>query len=481
MTVARAASAGVWSAADIVLRQVVQFGATVVLARLLAPADFGLVALLGFFSSLAIVFVQGGLSLALVQRQETSFEEENAVFWTNFCSAVLFALVLIAIAPAVARFYGYPLLDPLMFVAAAQVVFSALGAVHASLLTRALEFRGLTKAGIGSTLASAGSAVAAAYAGWGVWALGVQIVVQAALNSAALWWVSPWRPRWRVRFGAVRDLWAFGIHISMSSILEVVYTNGFVLIIGKIYGARDLGYLNRATAMQALPTGIVSAVIARIALPLLATRADEPDALLRGFRMAVGLAMLLSLPVMAGLSVLADLVVLVLLGPQWAPAAPVLAVAAVGGTLLPLHVLNLQLLLAGGESRDFLRLEIQKKVVGTICYGVGCFFGIMGIAWASLVFTVLAFLINAEPTRRTLGYGAFSQIRDLAGLIGLTLAMAAAVAALRHAVPLPPIPLLALCVAAGGAIYIGGGLMLRLRAFGETLAMVRTLTGGGRS
>lgn len=471
MSVAKATSAGLWSAADIVLRQLVGFIASVILARLLAPEDFGLIALLGFFTSLSIVFVQGGLTLALVQRQETTAEQENAVFWSNLCAGILFALILIAIAPVVARFYGYPLMNPLMYVAAAQVVLSSLGAVQTALLTRNLQFQTLTKTGIVSSLASGAAAVAAAFAGWGVWALAVQILVQSAVASAALWWVSAWRPRWTVRFSSIHDLARFGVNISLSSILEVLYSNGIVLLIGKFYGARDLGFLARATSIQGLPTGIISQIIARTALPLFAARADDKDALLRGFRMAVRLSMLLSLPLMAGLAMLSHLVIFVLLGEKWLPAAPVLTVVALSGTLLPLQVLNLQLLLARGDSKAFLRLEIRKKIAGIACYGIGCFYGIMGVAYASVAFSILAYLINVRPTKADFDYGAIEQLKDILGIILVTMLMSASVLFLNEFVGLSPMPKLVILTLAGGTVYIMAGLMLRLRAFQDTLQL----------
>lgn len=467
MTVARAASAGAWSAIDIVLRQGVAFVVSLILARLLVPEDFGIMALLAFFTSLSIVVVQGGLSLALVQRQETTPEQETAVFWANLCAGILFGLILIAIAPAVARFYGYPLLDPLMYVAAAQIALSSLGAVQSSLLTRTLRFDKLTKTGIVSSVASGVLGVAAAMNGWGIWSLALQILSQTAIGVAALWWVTDWRPTWRVRFGSIRDLAGFGAHLSASSVLEVVYAQGFALIIGKVYGARDLGFLYRATSIQTLPTGIISSVIARTALPLFAARFADKDALLRGFRMSVGLAMLLSMPLMAGLAVLSDLVVFVLLGDKWQPTAPVLAIAAIGGVLLPLHVLNLQLLLAGGESGTFFKLEVQKKVVGIACFGTGCFYGIMGIAYASVVFSVVALWINARPTHTMLRWGILRQLSDIRGVIAATLFMAAGVYALRLVLPFPPIVSLAVLVAAGGILYLGFGFGARIHAFRE--------------
>jgi O-antigen/teichoic acid export membrane protein len=140
MSVERATRAGAWSALDIILRQGVQFVVSIVLARLLSPADFGLMALLTFFTSLSITFVQGGLSMALVQRQDTSLEEESAVFWINLAASTVFGALLVLIAPFLATFYGEPMLRPLLVVAAAQVVLSALGAVQTALLTRTLRF-----------------------------------------------------------------------------------------------------------------------------------------------------------------------------------------------------------------------------------------------------------------------------------------------------------------------------------------------------
>ncbi len=472
MSVAKATSAGAWSALDIVLRQVVQFGVSVLLARLLSPDDFGIIAIIGFFSSLSIVFVQGGLTLALVQRTETTHDQENAVFWTNLCAGVLFALLIIVVAPTVASFYEYPVLSALMYVAAAQVVLSAFGAVHTALLTRSLRFDLLTRTGILSSLSSAAAATWAALAGWGVWALAVQLIVTALVGTIALWWVSDWRPTWRTRFGTIRNLYRFGFHLSVSSILEVLHAHGFTLVIAKIYGPTELGYLARAANTQSLPTGIISQIIARTALPLLSARADDRDALLRGFRAAVSLAMLLSVPLMAGLAVLSDLVIFVVFGEKWMPAAPVLKLLAISGIVAPLHVLNLQLLLAVGDSRSYLKLEIYKKIASVACIGVGCFFGIIGVAYSILLLTLISFVINARPAEASIGYGPVRQLIDLRGIAAAALFMSAGVYGLKSVIVLPPLPLLAVLVAAGGLLYLAFGLAFRVRAFSEALALV---------
>lgn len=467
MTVERAARAGAWSALDIILRQGVQFVVSIILARLLTPADFGLMALLTFFTSLAITFVQGGLSMALVQRQDTTHEEESAVFWINLAASVVFAAMLVLAAPFVASFYEQPLLQPLLLVAGAQVVLSALGAVQTALLTRTLRFDQLTMTGIASSLISGGLGVAAALGGWGVWALAVQVVAMAAVGTAALWLVSNWRPALYFRLSSVRRLFGFGVFVSLSSLLDVLYSNGFALVIGKIYGVRDLGILNRANGVQALPTGIISSIISRTALPLFSSRASDPEALQRGFRMALSLAMLLSLPIMAGLALLPELVISILFGEKWMPSAPLLRIIAVAGMLMPLHVLNVNLLLAQGNSKLYLRLEIYKKIAGIICLGVGSFYGIYGIAYASLLFSPIAFLLNAAPTKRSMGYGAAKQIWGLRDILLATLVMSVTVYLAERSLGLAPAIELFLLIAIGAVAYLGSGLLLKLPSFVE--------------
>lgn len=467
----RIASAGLWSTIDIVARQGVLFAVSIILARLLMPADFGILALLTFFSSLSIVFVQGGLSTALVQRQGTSRDEESSVFWWNLFASLLFAALLVAIGPAVARFYGYPVLAPLMLLAAAQVVLSALGAVQTALLTRALRFADLTKAGLASTVVAGAAGVGAALLGWGVWALAIQIVTMAAVNSLVLWWVSDWRPSFHFRLRTIRHLLAFGSWFSLSSALEVLYAQGFALILGKLYGARELGIYNRASGTQLLPAGILAAIISRLALALFSERAKDKAALRRGLKMALGFAMLINLPMMTGVALLPDLIIDVLFGEKWLAAAPILAILAWSGLIVPMHVLNLQAVLAEGRSSTYFRVELVKKVIGITAIAIGSFYGIFGLAYSYLAVAIIGLFINVEPVRRSLGYGVLAQLLDLKGVIAATALMAAAVLALKSAIDMGSAPSLLLLTVTGAVVYCAAGFALRVRAFREGLDM----------
>jgi O-antigen/teichoic acid export membrane protein len=475
MSVEKAAKAGAWSALDTVLRQGVAFAVSIVLARLLAPQDFGLMALLALFSSLSLALVQGGFTLALIQRQTTTQEEESTVFWCNLVASFLFGAIIIAAAPAVADFYGYPVLRGLMFLIAGQVVASSLGAVHMALLTRNLRFDRLARSGIVSSVVSGAAGITAAIMGWGVWSLAVQILTMAIVNSAMLWIVSDWRPAFQVRLRAIADLYRFGLSISLSTVLEVVYTQGFAAIVGKLHGAHDLGLFNRASTTQALPGVIISEIISRVALPLFSARNSEAEALKRGFRMSLRLATLITFPAAAGLAILSDLVLLCLFGEQWVPAAKILTILAFAGCLMPFHVLNLQLLLAAGQSKQFLIIEIQKKTMGVAVVLVGSLFGVVGLAYAMVVGGVLSLLLNSAPAKRLVGHGLAAQIYDSKGAVAATAAMSLVVYSARGALTLSPWAELPLLVTLGAASYLAFGFGLRLASFTEALKTARLL------
>jgi teichuronic acid exporter len=475
MSIERAATAGLWSTIDIGSRLGVQFVVTIILARLLMPADFGIIALLAFFSSLATVFVQGGLLVALIQRQETTRDEESATFWWNLLASLGFALLLILLAPQVARFYGYPVLRLLMFVDAAQVVISALGAVQTALLIRTLRFADLAKAGVPATIVSGAAGIGAALLGAGVWALAIQLVSMTAANTIMLWWVCDWRPSLHARLSTLRPLIAFGAWFGLSSTLEILYSQGFALIVGKLYGMPSLGLYNRAANTQLLPSNILSATISRVALPLFSARGEDPERMRQGLKRAIGFVMLINLPVMTGMALLPDLIILALFGEKWLPAAPILAILAWGGLIFPLHVLNLQVMLAQGRSGTYFRVEMIKKVVGVGCLTVGSIFGILGLALSQLIFGFLALFINVEPIRRNLGYGVARQIGDVGGTVLITAIMAAAVVLLRPLLHFSPLRNLVTLVFAGAAVYVGTGFALRVRSFLDAWSVARLL------
>jgi O-antigen/teichoic acid export membrane protein len=319
------------------------------------------------------------------------------------------------------------------------------------------------------------AAVVAAYFGLGVWALAIQLISSTVLTTVALWVISDWRPILHFKLSTIRPILSFGSWLSLSSTLEVLYSQGFALLVGKLHGVRELGFYSRAASTQQLPTNVLSSIIGRVALPLFAARSDDPEALRRGLSASLRLVMLINLPMMTGLALLPDLIIVVLFGEVWLPAARILAILAWGGLIFPMHVLNLQLLLAQGRSETYLKIELLKKAGGIIFVVIGSFYGIIGLALAQSLFSLVALAINVAPTARSIGYGLIAQLRDLLGLIGLTALMAVVVLLARHVVVAQPLPELLILTSIGAVTFFSAGLVFRVSALREGLDLIRPL------
>ena len=464
--------AGLWSAVDIVGRQVVTLITTMFLARLLTPADFGAVAISAFFATIVIAVVQDSLSIAVVQRHTATHEEISSIFWWNVIVSLAIALVLIAARHPIARYFQLPELAPLLTAAAAQLFLASFGTVPAALLSRRLRLNAIAKTAIPAAIVSGMIGIALAYWGAGVWALAAQLVSSAALCSFGYWVLSGWRPAAVLRATGLSEAIGFARWIGLSAGLDVLYAQGFALVLGKLYGPRDLGLYGRAASTQQAPASAVTAIISRVALPLLSQRHKDPGALRRGLLMANGMAMVIMMPAMVGLTLTAGLTIRVLFGPQWDKTAPILAILTWTGLLFPLSWNNLQLLLASGRPEMFFRLEVVKKVVGVLSIIVGSFFGMVGLAWSQLVFATVSLLIDIWPSHRYFGCGLLAQFSALAGTAIATTIMGAGVVAFRATVHLPPLAELAGAIAVGFTIYVLASLVLRVRAFTEAVTVI---------
>lgn len=469
----RALSATAWSGADIILRQSLQFAVTIALARLLSPAEFGTIALLSLFTGIAGAFVDSGLSAALIQRQDTTQTDESTVFWFNLAAGVLVASALAASAGWIATFYNAPVLVSLVWVMAANVLLSALGAIHGTLLTKRLDFRTQMKIGGIASAISGGLAIWMALLGFGVWALACQTVAATILSTGLLWLMSPWRPTFEFSFVSARKLFGFGGFLLAAGLLDIVYSRLYTVFIGKRYGAEDLGYFNRAEGTKQLPVGVLTGILSRVAFPIFAEAKGDPARLRRGVRWAIRGIMLINLPMMLGLMAIAEPVVITLFGVKWLPSVPILKVLCVAGIFWPLHVININVLMAQGHSALLFRLEIVKKVIGIAMLGVGTWFGMIGIAWSMVAFGLFAFVVNSHYTRQFLGYGAWQQICDTAPILLLSVVMAGVVVIVANAwSPGPLIAAIGLS-ALGAVTFFSIGWIMRLQALHDILYLLR--------
>lgn len=460
-------SAVLWSGVDIFTRRGMQFIISLILARLLTPEEFGTIAVLYLFTGVAGTFVDSGFSSALIQRQDITHTDESTVFWFNLLMGFLVAVILWSLAPWVASFFDLAVLTPLAKVMAVNVFISALGAIHNTLLIKKLDFKLPMKIGAISTFLSGVAAVFLAMNNYGVWALAIQAMIATILTTSLLWFFSPWRPQMVFSLFSARRLFGFGSYLLLSGLLDTIYNRAYTLLIGKFYSIRELGFYNRAEGTKQLPVGLLNDVFSRVAFPVFSEAAHDKQKLRRGVQLALRSMMLINLPVMFGLMATAEPVVVTLFGSQWLPSVPMLQVLCLVGALWPLHVINLNVLMAQGHSRLFFRLEIIKKIVGTVFLIIGAQFGVLGIAWSQVFFGVAAFLINAHYTRLYLDYGFVQQILDFLPAATVAAIMAIIVYALGLVIILPDYLILLAQLSIGAAFFIGCSYLSNLQAFND--------------
>ena len=453
-----------WSALDVLLRHGVQFLALIALARLLTPEDYGVIAMLAIFVGVASIFIDSGFSSALIQRQNITRTDESTVFFFNLTMGLTTALLLCLSAPLIATFFRQPIIEFVTYAMAGNLLVSAFGSIHTTLLMKAMNFKTIAKVGGISSAISGLLAIMLAYHGFGVWSLVAQTITASVISVLLLWHWHPWRPAWEFSVPSLRSCFRFGGFVFLSAFLDVAYSRLNLLLIGKLYTTGELGFYDRALAIRQMPSYVLEAVFNRVAFPLLSRATMDRGNLVKTIRKILIVMMFINVPVMLGIAVVAEPLVFVLFGDRWLPAVPILKVLCLAGVLWPLHTVNLNALLAQGRSDLFFRIEVVKKAVGVSVTLIACQYGVMAIAWALVLTGIIAFFINAHYTAVLLGYGAKAQMLDLLPFVSPAVLVATGGWFLEMGLLWPPLYKLILIVALGSVLYLSSGYFLLRRS-----------------
>ena len=461
------------------MRQGLQFFVSILLARLLSPEDFGLLAMLYVFTGIAGLFIDSGFSSSLIQQQHITLEDESTVFFFNLGTGLIVALGLCSAAPWIAFFFEQPALQGLTYLMALNLFIGAFGAIQSTLMNKNLDFKTPMKIGAVASLVSGVLAVCLAWQGYGIWSLALQSLASTTVTIAMLWFLNPWRPSWTFSFGSLRSLFRVGSFLLLSSLLDTIYNRLYSVLIGKLFSVRDLGFYTRASGTQQLPTGVLTAVLNRVAFPIFAAASADKALLARGVRKALLSIMLLNIPAMLGMAVVAEPLVVTLFGEKWLPSVPILKVLCLSGVLWPLHVINLNVLIAQGHSNLFFRIEIIKKIVGVSAIIFASAYGLMAIAWSQLAVSVVCFLINAHYTGVLINYSAWHQTLDLIPYLIVGVSMSLVVIPIELYTTFSPQVKLTLMSVSGAIFYWLACRVLRLAAF-EMFSVLGTQWAGSR-
>ena len=451
--------------------QLVSFLVSIVLSRLLAPADYGVIALVTVFTSILQVFVDSGLGTALVQKKNADEVDFSSVFYFNVLVCLTLYAGMFVAAPAIAKFYDNPIYIPLVRVLSLTLVISGLKNIQQAYVYRHMIFKRFFFSTLGGTIASAILGIVMAYAGFGVWALAAQYVSNTAIDTLILWITVPWRPKKRFSWTKLKSLLSYGWKLLVSALLDTGYTSLWTLLIGKVYSSADLSFYDQGSKYPKAIIGTISNSIDSVLLPTMSIVQDDRAQIKSMTRRSIVTSVYVMAPLMMGLAGCAEPLVSLILTDKWLPCVPYMRIFCITYMFWPVHSANLNAIKAMGRSDLFLRLEILKKIIGIGLLLCTMRISVMAMACSLLISSVTSQIINSYPNWKLLNYRYLEQLRDILPSILLAVIMAVAVGA----VPLLGYGnVLTLCIQIplGAVIYVAGSAIFRLESFRYLLNMI---------
>jgi O-antigen/teichoic acid export membrane protein len=446
-----------WKSLSQVVLQVSRLVVAVVLARILAPHDYGLAAMAVVFSTLVLVFSDLALGAALVQRRKLTEHDKSTVFWTSVGAGTLFTLLGIAAAGPVAAFYDEPDVRPLFAAMSFSFLITSLGTTQSALLMRDMSFRKLELRLMLGTLAGAAVGIAAALQGAGAWAIIAQQLTISCTSTVLLWFVSPWRPRFTFSRASLRDLGGFSGNVFGQRVLYYLHANADKVLVGRYLGAAALGLYGLAYNIVTIPFSRLAVPIAEVLFPAFSRMQDDSERIAAAWLRASRLVGAVAFPTLVGLIAVAPDFVAALLGERWDPMVPVVQILAWVGLLQSLQTLNGNILQALDRTGTLLRYSVAFFALHLTAFVVGLQWGIIGVATGYAISTTVLEPVYAWLTARALGISTWRFFAAFSGVTQATVLMVAGVLATRALLfefDAPPGARVALLVVVGALVYL---------------------------
>jgi len=412
-----------WSAVERFGTQGIQFVITIIIVRILTPADYGLIGMLAIFIAIAQSFVDSGFGSALIQKQDATQTDFSTIFYFNIAVSTLFFFILFFTAPLIAKFYNQPLLTPITRVMALNIVVNSFGLIQNTILTKNINFKTLTKVSLSSIVVSGTIGIFMAYKGFGVWALVYQTLGGSVIKTIFLWLYNKWRPVFAFSFQSLKSLFSYGSKLLASGLLNQIFDNIYKLVIGKQYSATDLGFYTQAKRIQELPVMNSLSILQRVTFPVYATIQDETERLKNAYRKTIKGIIYFNFPLMIGLAVLSPLLIKILLTDKWLPAVPYLQLLCLVGLVYPLSSVNLNILKVKGRTDIFFYLEVAKKVVIAIAIIITLKMGVLTMVIGQVIASYVCFFLNIYYSGRVINYGVKEQLLDIFPYLCITIIM----------------------------------------------------------
>lgn len=409
----QALSGMIWTYSQQFGSQLLSFGVSVVLARLILPQEFGLIGMLAIFMGVSSALFEGGLTSSLIRTKDVNDEDYTTVFIFNFIGSIILYLLLFIASPYIAEFYDQPILVNITRVYGLNFIFLAFGTVQNTVLTRELKFKKQALITLPALLISSLVGLSMAYFGYGVWSLVFSSLVNSSFISLSLWFNSEWKPKFAFNKEKFHIHFQYGYKMTLSAILDTLFTNVYQIIIGRFYAPAQVGYYTRANSLMMLPVGNVSTALNRVVFPLFSQVQDDIPRFRNAYKQIMQLVLFIITPIIVIMALLAEPLIVFLFTDKWLAVVPIFKIICFTGVLYPLHVYNLLVLQVKGRSDLFLKLEIVKKIILSIILTVSFFYGFYALLWGQLIFSVVALFINTHYAGIMLEYRMIRQLKDI--------------------------------------------------------------------
>jgi O-antigen/teichoic acid export membrane protein len=444
----------IWSAIERFSTQGVQFLFGILLARLLTPNDYGMIAMLAIFMAVSQTFIDSGFGNALIRKPDRNEADKATVFFFNiFMAAACYGVIFLA-APFVAQFYGMPQLTDILRILAINLIIQSFGSIQRLNLTIDLNFRTLAKISLSGAVVGGTAGLICAYKGLGVWSLVVQQMATTSSSVVLFWVLVRWRPKCFFNKDSFKNMFGFGSKLLFSGLINTIYNNVYDLIIGKVFAAATLGNFSRANHFANFPSSNITGIFQRVTFPVLSKIQDDHEKLRTGYLKFLNMATLVIFPLMIGLAALAKPFILLVLTEKWVEVILILQILCIAQMWHPVHAINLNILQVLGRSDLFLKLEIIKKIAGITILCITLPHGIIAMCLGQWVSTSFGLAVNTYYSGKLLNAGLFTQLKMYIPTLLNSLIMGAISLGVTKALPEKNYLLqLILGIAAGAAYY----------------------------
>ena len=468
------------TAASQIVTQGVRFLTNIVLARLLTPDDFGVVAIALVISLLLDQLQDAGTGAAIIQRRTVDDALLNSVFYLNLALGAVLGVTLFTVAPVLSALMGSEGSTPVMRAFAVVTVITSLGQIHHSLLRRNLRFFEIAVASAVSAVVTATVSIVSALLGQGYWALVYGMAAGAVVGTVLVWVYDRWRPSWQLDLTSLRSIWAYSLHLFLSNVLFFFFTQIDKVIVSHAFGGAGVGLYSMAQRTVSAPVSSMSTVVGEVTFPAFSRRQDDNAALCSGFIRSSRVIALVTWPLMFGVAAVASSLVPVVFGPTWAGLVPLMWILAPMGAVQSVTSPSNQLLLAKGRSDLSFRWALVYSVVIVLFELVGVRWGLTGVAGAYAVAIALLTIPGLLLAFHQIGLSLHDFAASLVPHLGITAVMVLATCGATYGVRLlhgAAWVELGTGVLVGGATYLGLAVATRLPALTEAVRVVKERRG----